>query len=374
MDRSTRFYSRIITIFSAFGLIAFGMLGFVTQASAQMAPLEIPWVNEWASSAHARYNEEPFTHWNKDGAVPPACARCHTTTGYRDYIGDDGSAAGKVDKPHLTGQVVTCVACHNKTTRELTEVVFPSGIKIAKLGSEARCMTCHQGRESTVSMNKALKGLAEDTASKKIRFLNIHYRAAAATRYGTDVKGGFEYPNKAYAGLYVHDKNSTVCTDCHTLHTFRVDVVNCDLCHRKVKKPKDFHAIRRTKGDFNGNGDEKEGISKEIDGLHKALYGAIQKYAAGQLSKPIAYDSHAYPYFFNDKNVNGKIDKGEGIYPNRYQSWTPRLLKAAYNYQFVAKDPGTYAHNPRYVLQLLYDSLESLSAKTGSDMARLLRP
>ncbi|MDA1090842.1 MAG: hypothetical protein O3A85_11100 [Proteobacteria bacterium] len=60
--------------------------------------------------------------------------------------------------------------------------------------------------------------------------------------------------------------------------------------------------------------------------------------------------------------------------PNRYQSWTPRLLRAAYNYPFVAKDPGMYSHNPKYVLQLLYDSLENLSAKIKLDMAKMLRP
>ena len=41
--------------------------------------------------------------------------------------------------------------------------------------------------------------------------------------------------------------------------------------------------------------------------------------------------------------------------PNRYRSWTPRLLKAAYNYQVVSKDPGAYTHNPTYALQLLHD-------------------
>jgi len=355
-------------------VLATGIIGLAAQAAAQTLPLEIPWVNEWASSGHARYNEEPFTHWNKKGSVPPACARCHTTTGFQDYIGADGSAAGTVEKPHLIGQVISCVACHNKVTRTLSEVTFPSGAKIDKLGSEARCMTCHQGRESTPSMNKMLDGLAEDTTSEKVKFLNIHYRAAGATRYGTEVKGGYEYAGKTYTGLFLHDKASTVCTDCHTLHTFRVDVVNCNLCHRDVKKPADYKKIRRTEGDFNGNGNEKEGIAKEIDGLHAGLYGAIQEYAAKKVGKSIVYAPHNYPYFFYDKNANGKVDGGEAIYPNKYNSWTPRLLKAAYNYQFVAKDPGMYTHNPKYVLQLLYDSLESLSEKIKVDMARMKRP
>jgi hypothetical protein len=60
--------------------------------------------------------------------------------------------------------------------------------------------------------------------------------------------------------------------------------------------------------------------------------------------------------------------------PNRYQSWTPRLLQAAYNYQVAKKDPGGYVHNPAYLLQLLHDSLESLSERVEIDMGRLRRP
>jgi len=348
--------------------------GFAFEAAAQTSPIEIPFVQEWASSAHARYTEEPFTHWNDEGAVPPACARCHTTTGFQDYIGEDGSPAGSVEKPHLIGQVVACVACHNEVTRTLASVTFPSGITIGNLGAEARCMTCHQGRQSTVSMNKALADFAEDMVSDKLRFRNIHYRAAAATRYGTEVKGGYEYDGKTYAGYYLHHEDSTVCTDCHTLHTFRVDVVNCDLCHRKIKEKKDFRSVRRSDDDYNGNGDVKEGIALEIDDLHGRLNAAIQAYAGKVVGQPIVYDAHSYPYFFADKNANGKSDEGEASYGNRYKSWTPRLLKAAYNYQFVAKDPGVYTHNPAYVLQLLYDSLESLSGKVEVDMAALQRP
>jgi hypothetical protein len=58
----------------------------------------------------------------------------------------------------------------------------------------------------------------------------------------------------------------------------------------------------------------------------------------------------------------------------RYASWTPRLLKAAYNYQLVTKDPGAYAHNPVYAMQLLYDSLESLSARINVNLIVLRRP
>ncbi len=52
----------------------------------------------------------------------------------------------------------------------------------------------------------------------------------------------------------------------------------------------------------------------------------------------------------------------------------PRLLKAAYNYQYVQKDPGAFAHNGKYVIQFLYDNLASLSTKVDVDMTGMIRP
>ena len=77
---------------------------------------------------------------------------------------------------------------------------------------------------------------------------------------------------------------------------------------------------------------------------------------------------------FVDTNGNGVADKNETKFPNRYKSWTPRLLKAAYNYQFVTKDPGAFAHNPSYALELLYDSVADLGVKVPVDLSKVKRP
>ena len=53
-----------------------------------------------------------------------------------------------------------------------------------------------------------------------------------------------------------------------------------------------------------------------------------------------------------------------------YAGWTPRILKAAYNYQYVQKDPGAFAHNGQYILQVLYDTIQDL----GGDMTGMVRP
>jgi hypothetical protein len=40
----------------------------------------------------------------------------------------------------------------------------------------------------------------------------------------------------------------------------------------------------------------------------------------------------------------------------------------------VAKDPGAYAHNGLYVIQVLHDSIQDLGKKVKIDTAKLLRP
>lgn len=346
------------------------------QVAAQTAPLEIPFADEWAASPHAWLQREAFTHWNEEGVIPEACAKCHSTDGMHDFLGIDGSEAGKVDKPALVGKGVTCVACHNAGIKTLTAVEFPSGAVIETTTTDRRCMLCHQGRESTPGVNKliAAAAVADDDVSDKLRFLNIHYRAAAATRYGTEVQGGYEYAGKDYVGLYVHDEFSTLCTDCHDNHTLQVTVDRCTECHKGLEEKDDFKKIRTSKKDYDGNGEMGEGIYAEIETLHAELNKAIMAYGKQVAGQPIVYDSHSYPYFFKDTNDNGKPDAGEGIYPNRYQSWTPRLLRAAYNYQYVAKDPGAYTHNPFYVLQLLQDSLADLATKVDVANAGTNRP
>jgi hypothetical protein len=151
-------------------------------------------------------------------------------------------------------------------------------------------------------------------------------------------------------------------------------VGDCAACHRNVTDKPSLHRIRVSRVDYDGNGDANEGLGQEIENLRGRLYAAIQAYAKTVAGKPIAYSIDDYPYFFNDTNNNGLADKDEAKFPNRYKAWTPRLLKAAYNYQFVTKEPGGFAHNPVYTLQILYDSLSDLGAKGGVDLGKATRP
>ncbi|HRO16022.1 MAG TPA: cytochrome c3 family protein [Paracoccus sp. (in: a-proteobacteria)] len=342
-----------------------------TPAQGEMIPAErIPFYHDWAQSPHAKADARAFNNWNDEGEIPEACARCHSTPGFLDYIGADGSAVGVVDRKAPTGTLIGCGACHNETARQISGVTFPSGLRVEDLGSEARCMTCHQGRASTFTVDKAVAGREDDTVVPELEFINIHYRAAGATLMGTLARGGYEYAGQSYASQRRHPVPFNTCISCHELHTVEPKAEPCAACHDGVTDRKSLAQIRKSRVDHDGDGDVTEGIAAEIGHLHERLLAAIQTYARDVAGAPIAYDSHAHPYFFNDLNGNDIAGEDEAKGPNKYASWTPRLLRAAYNYQFVAKDPGAYAHNAPYVLQLLHDSLADLPGDNLQGAAR----
>jgi hypothetical protein len=331
----------------------------------------------WVGSPHAKADAEAFVHWNKEGKIPADCATCHSTPGYLDKLGEDGSAPDKVDAEAPIGTVINCDACHNNTASNLTTVSFPSGAVVGDMGDSTRCIVCHQGRSSTVQVNAALEkaGLNKDLdkPSPDLRFLNIHYYAAAASMYGSEAHGGYEYEGKAYQVRYRHVEGYNTCASCHNSHTLELRVEACSTCHKDVKTVEDLRAIRMpgSQVDYDGDGDVEEGLAAEITGLQEVLYTTIQSYASEVLKAPITYNSAAYPYFFADPNANGKVDEGEAIPDNAYKSFTARLVQAAYNYQMSIKDPGNYAHNASYHIELLYDSIESLNSQLGDKGANL---
>ena len=154
-----------------------------------------------------------------------------------------------------------------------------------------------------------------------------------------------------------------------TTHTFRpADNINyCKQCHRNIDE---FEDIRIGSDlDYNGNGDRAEPLKDELQSIAADLLAQMQE-VARENEAPICYDSHGYPYFFNDLNDNGICDPNEANYGNRYQAWTAGLVKAAHNYQQSQKEPGAWVHNFSYITQLVIDSYRDL----GGDEEKHVRP
>lgn len=324
----------------------------------------------WLMGPHGDYRSPSFTHWNEDGEVPTACAACHSETGMLDWLGADGTEPLTVEHPGTINTVIGCASCHVSEAASLDAVPFPSGVTVSELGTSATCTVCHQGRASTGSVVGATEGLDPDAVSADLGFINVHYGIAAAVMHGSDVRGGFQYQGQTYAGRFAHVPSAGTCVACHEPHTTEVATDGCFACHQGVD---DITAIRMRHADFDGDGSTAGGIRDEIAGLHAILLDAIQTYAREVAGTPIGYAKDSFPYFFTDEGGDGTIGPGEAVFPNRYASWTPRLLMAAYNYQAVAKDGGAWVHNPAYALQLLHDSVVSLSERIRIDTGGLVR-
>jgi hypothetical protein len=403
------------------------------------------------------------------------CLRCHTSDGYRDYIGVDGSdnhmdgtfnATQTNPDLYATGPL-KCETCHNSSADSLNSVLFVSGLSASGLNrGTAICAQCHEGRESTISVSKKLPAVAETTttggtqttitsaaagwtangwanyyllftagahtgiyrkisandasggltwltplptavaagekfvivnagttgtkpldATAATSFTNSHYLAAAAILWGTDAKVAMEYPYATtanttakasnvvnppgapmYSGRNLHAVNYGDCTSCHNQHTLEIKTDVCGNCHFKEDGSPITTLAELEEGsqygfwgDVDGDGAE-DGIRAEVQGIEALLFKAIYTYAAnvdlGSGVKPICYNSAAYPYWFNTTNTDGTCDAT----PSNYATFSPRLLRATYNYNLLMREPGNWAHNPRYAIQLAYDGIVDLNA------------
>lgn len=323
----------------------------------------VPYLSVWQVSPHNDSASQAFSYARL--LNNPSCAKCHFTEGFLDFLGADGTPPG-VDKGVAQHSTIQCVACHNDVTATKTSVVFPSGIMIEGLGAESRCMECHSGRESGVSVDNQIATAAQpddDTPSDAFSFPNIHYFAAAATLYGSLANGGYEYEGMSYDQKFSHVEEYDQCYECHDSHTLEIDDAKCVVCHPDglAAASMTVHADYRmpgSLGDYDGDGNFTEGIAHEVEALAAMLLGAIEEYAA-EFSQPIMYDETSHPYWFY------LVDGAKG---GSYDAFTNRLLKATYNYHMAHKDPGQFAHNAKYIIQLLHDSIADLNTATTNDV------
>ena len=354
------------------GLVTFAMAA--SEDGTEAGP-EIPFLAEWRLSGHAFAESEAFRHWDEDGEVPTQCAKCHTTTGMLDFLGLDVTPVGFVDTAHAPGQGIECTACHNPAARAATSARLPSGFVAEGLGRSSICVECHQGRASTPALRASIEALPRDEVSAEVGFTNPHYLAAGPTLFGGAGEGAFQYQGRLYAWRTPHPPSVRECAQCHDPHKLDVQIETCGACHEGIEAAADLRKARfEMADDFDGDGNTAEGLADEVEGLRTRLEAAVRIYAAEVAGKPVAVKFDAYPYFFLDTDGDGVAAEEEATFANRYDAWTPRLVAAAYNLAYASKEPGAYAHNPRYILQVLYDSIADLGDATAVTAAGLVRP
>jgi hypothetical protein len=170
-------------------------------------------------------------------------------------------------------------------------------------------------------------------------------------------KGGYEYPGQTY-GTSTHQLKLT-CVDCHMApvtdnqnvgdHSFNPNLSVCLNCHAGA-----------TSFDVNGGEtlDKTEMFELEAD-LNSA--GFLTRATSAPYT-PLSAANLADGQFSSDSPrtwtaVDGGVDGGPP------PTLTAPEAGALYNYLLIAKGGGNGVHNPKYMQQLIYDSVFALTGK-----------
>ncbi len=179
---------RTIMMFALLTLFALALAGCsLTVASEE----EIE--QAWLTSAHANVESRSFTRWNDNdpAEIPENCAGCHSTPGYLDFLGQDGSTPGQVDHPAPIGTTIECEACHNDAAERKQVSTMPSGMEVSAPSGQAACMDCHQGRASGLDIAEATQDMPLDEVNRELQLPNVHNNAAAPIFLGSESLGGY---------------------------------------------------------------------------------------------------------------------------------------------------------------------------------------
>ena len=342
---------------------------------------QIPYYDKWTMSAHADATALAFNNWNQQGSVPVECARCHSSEGFIDYLGGDGSAPGQVDKPAPVQSVIRCADLSQPGRGRADVGDLPVGRHHRRPRRRGALHDLPPGprrraRPSTPPSPKAAPA-DDDQVSAALNFQNIHYFPAAATLFAGRAKGGYQYAGQVYDVRFRHVDGYNTCIGCHDPHSTKVKFDECATCHAGVTDVAGAHEIRMMSSvgiDYDGDGDTTEGIYDELVGLRDKLAAAIRTYGS-EHHTPVCYSADAYPYWFADTDGDGACSAAEAQAANAFKGWTARLLRATYNFQLATKDPGAFAHNAKYIIELLYDSITDVNTAlvVPVDMTRAVR-
>lgn len=352
---------------------------------------------DWADSGHGDVASLAFGERNWPGSNP--CVRCHTTTGYLTYV-----TTGAITTFTGNKEVVTCEACHvnyswqrralsavvalystssGTANKALNRVTYPDA-KTSNI-----CINCHVGRE--IGTNILNLPATTDFGNKS--FENSHYLTAGATLYGVSgyenflgVSGG---ANRTYTKTVAHQGLGLTVANTGT------DVGPCVSCHMKNSTNHKFKPVAK---DASGNVtailsssvcSNCHGVAGTLattlgwsnlaglDQRHKQWEAALEALKA-QLEKRSIFFKEAHPYFYNKANPTSTSSTGPDVQKNWANSdgTTPganiaarRLIGepnmgAAFNFNLLEHDPGSFAHNRYYTRQLIYDSIDWLDNYT----------
>jgi hypothetical protein len=360
-----------------------GFNGVVTQFKAShhyaayVSFLATPTADEWTAPGSACGNCHAIDALARRVAgnvgTKANASVANVARGVLEYSGANGALADSTYTGSATVAEVYCTTCHavtdandpHKTGKPWTPKSFPfvvasgasdlvfieksastsavTGTSIGSLGTSNVCVMCHKSRKDVT------RYITSSTVLTSV-YWGPHEGPEADVFSG---QGGYQYPGMAY-GTSTHQVKLN-CVSCHmpdlasnsgvSDHTMVPRVSTCQSCHLGV-----------TSFDVNGG-------QSQVDLSMSELEAALS--TAGFLTRsPTAPYLPLQPDELTDKAFATDLARPGG------PPLTAAQAGAVYNYMLVARGSAHGVHNPKYVNQLIFDSIVGVTGMPPVSIAR----
>jgi hypothetical protein len=340
---------------------------------------------QWAKSGHANRLLATLegTADGRRGLTAAHCGRCHTEQGYLAWLPQmqrgnpglivkpDGSPA---DVPYLlslglsrrTVQPQTCRTCHQPDfkLRQVGETpLLPAGFRAIGVGLGAQCMTCHNSRNGAITWNAPDAGRysAPHTASQADVLMGKNV-------FFVDYGSNFISPHATFIG--------DSCVTCHVRfskasHTFKAETDVCTRCHGREYTAERVQSGARTlihelEAAIEARIMANKARIASIRVWSPTVYAYVDTVTVDPASivkvelAEVAGQQGAVFHLANGRKIPTQIGELRDAQGRPSFATTDPLIKAGWNFWLLEGDGSWGVHNPRFVRQVVYASLDAL--------------
>lgn len=340
---------------------------------------------QWAKSKHAN-RLRPTVEATADGqrgAAAAHCARCHSEQGFLAWLPQlqrgnpgwiarpDGSPADvqflvNLGLSRFSVRPITCTTCHQAdyTLRQAgTTPLLPAGFRAIGVGVGAQCMLCHNSRNGAIVWNQ------EDPR----RYTAPHTSSQADVIMGknvffVDYGNNFISPHATFIG--------DSCVACHyrmskAPHTFKAEAASCARCHgpdmtmARVQGPTKtlIHELERVLEARILAGRDRIRSFRVWDTKVYAFTETVTLDPATITSVHLVTVAGQQGVEFTlvgGRKLQTQIGELRDAAGRPSFATSDPIVRAGWNYWLVEGDGSWGIHNPRFVRQVVLNSLDAL--------------